>query len=46
MFWVCSFHILRQAKPYGGYAGKKIAEGFGFLVTASADCKILQVLVC
>jgi hypothetical protein len=46
MFWVCAFHILRQAKPCGGYAEKKRAEGFGFLITASADCRILQILVC
>jgi hypothetical protein len=45
MFWVCASHILRQAKPYGGNAGKKRPEGFGFLITASAECKILHTLV-
>ena len=45
MFWICAFHILRQAKPYGSYTGKKRAVSFGFLITASADfaklCKFL-----
>jgi len=45
MFWVCGFHILRQAKPYGSYGGKKRAESFGSLIIASADRKTLQVLV-
>jgi hypothetical protein len=34
MFWVCAFHILRQATQYGDYAGKNRAENFGFLITA------------
>jgi hypothetical protein len=34
MFWLCAFHILRQVKPYGDYAGKKGVESFGFLITA------------